>query len=161
MQSLLGCVYKRLRSRIKRLILNWDFLQKLFNYLPIIVYIYIRIWLFFNKTFVWLFLGSNMHLCERFISRFWKVMLIQSYVKRAYNLSKWLSLDNLSYNQTQTFQTLFLFLGFSSIFLNQGQRQEAVWLRSSMWQSAIHAPNFGFLPHIIYRYCLGSTYLEL
>ena len=40
------------------------------------------------------------------------------------------SLNKPSYNQTQTFQNRFLVLGFSSIFLNQGQRPWSVWHRS-------------------------------
>ena len=97
---------KRLRNSIKRLILN----LKWFNYLPI--YVYIRIWLFFNKIFLWLFLGSNMY-----------------YVKRLNTLPKWLRLNNLHTTKPKHFRNVYCSLSFPRFFINQVQRQGSVWLK--------------------------------
>ena len=106
----------------------------------------IRVWIFFNKNFYGCSLAET-----------------STYVKGLYSVSERLRLNKPSYNQTQTFQKRFLVPGFSSIFLNHGQRPGSMWPRSSMQCSAtqkcIHTPKF-WIPTSHNIHILSGLYLS-
>ena len=57
-------------------------------------------------------------------------MFKQMYVKRLYNLSKWLTTFHAT--KPKRFRNVSCSLGFPQFFLIQDQRQGSVWLRNSM-----------------------------